>query len=84
MRNEIKELSIQVDTLDNKIATLRTMLSPVTSTCVTATAFLVSMKKEEVDTRSEVSKSISLLCERIKTLTCFVDDISKGLDLGEV
>lgn len=84
MRNEIKELSAKIDVLDNQITVLRTMLSPVMRIGInTVTNTLLATQKEQVDTRSEVAKSIFALSQRITELSSFVDDTAKNLDLGE-
>jgi hypothetical protein len=44
---------------------------------------LIANAKPEPDTRSEVSKSISGLSARIRSLSAFIDDTAKNLDLGE-
>jgi hypothetical protein len=82
MRSEIKELSAQIDVLENQVATLRGILSPVMH-MGGVTTNLVANAKPEPDTRSEVSKSISGLSTRIRSLSAFIDDTAKNLDLGE-
>jgi prefoldin subunit 5 len=82
MRSEIKELSAQIDVLENQIATLRGILSPVMH-MGGVTATLAPNAKAEPDTRSEISKSISGLSTRIRSLSAFIDDTAKNLDLGE-
>jgi hypothetical protein len=82
MRSEIKELSAHIDVLDNRLATLKGMLSPVMHMGSTI-GVLATLSKEEVDTRSEVSKSISALSSRVRSLVTYVDDMTKNLDIGE-
>lgn len=82
MRSEIKELSAHVDVLDNRLATLHTMLGPVMHMGSTI-GVLAIPSKEEVDTRSEVSKSVSALSSRVKSLVTYVENMTKNLDLGE-
>lgn len=82
MRSEIKELSAHVDVLDNRLSTLHTMLGPVMHMGSTI-GVLETTSKEEVDTRSEVSKSVSALSSRVKSLVTYVDNMTKNLDLGE-
>lgn len=83
MRNEIKELSVQLDLLEKNLSVLGGILSPITLVSSIGVIPDPSFEPNPGPVRSEVSMSILALIGKVKSMSSRVDNLAKSVDLGE-